>query len=170
MESDSFLRTRCPRGSSRLRKQSSSTPDIQGTLPYGRMTCKTDSPIQTLSQFASPGRFRLRLLFPRLFLLQRLLNDPDNRMSPRKILLFLQYPPRRSLQSAPPRTKDATIFLFLRGILTVAVSSAPPKLRARLRFTDPISLRSGLGCNGAFSLCVGVPGGSGNASDLRVFC
>ena len=69
------------------------------------MTCKADSPIQTLSQFASPGRFRLRLLFPGLFLLQRLLNDPDNRMSPRKILLFLQYPPRRSLQSISLPTK-----------------------------------------------------------------
>jgi hypothetical protein len=92
-------------------------------------------------------------------------------MSTRKLLLLLQYPSRWSLLLKSPflKVEASTIFLFLRGILTDAVSSAPPRLRALFRFTEPISLRRGLGCRGAFSLCVGVPGGRGNARDLRVF-
>jgi hypothetical protein len=73
------------------------------------MTCKTDPPVQTLSQFPSLGSLTLRLLFPRLLLLQRLLNDSNDRMSTRKLLLFLQYPSRWSLLLVSP-------FLKLRGL------------------------------------------------------
>jgi hypothetical protein len=70
---------------------------------------KADPSIETFAHLAATNDFRLRLLLPRLFLLERFLKHTNDSMTPRQILIrmrLFQNPPRRSLQRQFPQLSN----------------------------------------------------------------